>query len=216
MPFDITFVGLLDIIGTIAFAISGIRLASAKRFDLFGAYIAGLATAIGGGTLRDLMIDVPIFWIQNPLYLICTALSLIYVMIFGRFIIKQNHTWFLFDTIGLGMFTVTGIEKTLNAPQEFPFWAAIIMGTMTGAAGGIIRDVLINEEPLIFRKEFYAMACALGGVCYYIAYSFGLGNVTSGIICGSVVILLRLLAAKYKLQLPVLKGEADEEEKKDK
>lgn len=210
MFFEITFVNLLDIIGTIAFAISGIRLASAKHFDLFGAYIVGLTTAIGGGTLRDLMIDVPIFWMQNPLYLICTAISLLSVMIFGKFIIKQHNTWFVFDTIGLAMFTVTGIEKTLNAPHDFPFWAAIIMGTVTGAAGGIIRDVLINEEPLIFRTEFYAMACAIGGICYYFAYSAGLDNVTAGLICGSVVILLRLLAVKYKLQLPVLKGEEGE------
>lgn len=212
MP-EITYVHFFDFIGTLAFAISGIRLASAKRFDLFGAYIIGLVTAIGGGTLRDILIDVPIFWMQNPLYVVCTGLSLISVMIFGKFIIRQHNTWFIFDTIGLGMFTVTGIEKTLNAPSGYPFWAAIIMGTVTGAAGGIIRDVLINEEPLVFRTEFYAMACALGGVVYYICHSLGVDNITTGIISGCTVIILRLLAVKYKFQLPILKGYEEEERK---
>lgn len=207
--FEITFVSVLDFIGTLAFAISGIRLASAKKFDLFGAYVVGLTTAIGGGTMRDMMLDVPIFWMQNPIYLICTALALAWVMIFGRVIIRQNSTWFIFDTVGLAMFTVTGIEKTLNAGAGYPFWAAIIMGTVTGAAGGVFRDVFINEVPLIFRKEIYALACIIGGIVYYLCTFFGFNSVLAGSLCGIAVILMRLLAVKYKLQLPVLKGEED-------
>ena len=153
----ITFVQVLDFIGTLAFAISGIRLASAKRFDLFGAYVVGVTTAIGGGTMRDVLLSQSPFWMDNSFYLLCSAFALLWVIVFRRFLVRQNNTWFLFDTIGLALFTVTGIEKTLAIPPadggQFPFWAAIIMGTFTGAGGGVLRDVLINEVPLIFRKE---------------------------------------------------------------
>mgnify|MGYP003288706435 FL=1 len=202
---DITFVQVLDFIGTLAFAISGIRLASAKQFDLFGAYVVGVTTAIGGGTLRDLMLGLSPFWMTNPFYLVCSAIALLWVMIFRKMLVRQNNTWFLFDTIGLALFTVTGIEKTITV--GFPFWTAIIMGTITGAGGGVFRDVFINEVPLIFRKEIYALACVIGGIAYFICNKIGLDSIMSGIICGVVVILMRILAVKYKLHLPILKGE---------
>lgn len=199
------FVQILDFIGSLAFAISGIRLASAKHFDLFGAYMVGLTTAIGGGTLRDLLLSQPPFWMTNPIYLICTAFALLWVILFRKQLVKQENTWFLFDTIGLAVFAVTGIEKTLAA--GFPFWTAIMMGTLTGAGGGVFRDVFINEVPLIFRKEIYALACVVGGIAYYICSLLGAGNITSGIICGVFVILSRILAVHYKIHLPTLKGE---------
>lgn len=200
-----TFVQALDFAGTFAFAISGIRLASAKRFDLFGAYVVGLTTAIGGGTMRDLLLDESPFWMTNPIYLICSALALGWVIAFRRFLVRQNNTWFLFDTLGLAIFTITGIEKTLVA--GFPFWTAIVMGALTGAGGGVFRDVFINEVPLIFRKEIYALACVVGGLAYYLGHQLGLGNVSNGLICGVFVVLTRFLAVKYRLQLPVLKRE---------
>lgn len=199
------FVQILDFIGTLAFAISGIRLASAKHFDLFGAYVVGLTTAIGGGTMRDLMLSQPPFWMTNPFYLLCTAFALIWVIMFRKFLVKQENTWFLFDTIGLALFAVTGIEKTLAA--GFPFWTAIIMGTMTGAGGGVFRDVFINEVPLIFRKEIYALACVIGGVAYFVCYKMGMNNIVSGLTCGAFVMLSRILAVHYKLHLPTLKSE---------
>ncbi len=199
------FVQILDFIGTLAFAISGIRLASAKHFDLFGAYVVGLTTAIGGGTMRDLLLSQPPFWMTNSFYLICTAFALLWVIAFRKFLVKQDNTWFLFDTIGLALFNVTGIEKTLAA--GFPFWTAIIMGTITGAGGGVFRDVFINEVPLIFRKEIYAMACVIGGVAYFICYQLHLGNIASGLICGLVVVVARILAVHYKIHLPTLKSE---------
>lgn len=202
---DITFVQVLDFIGTLAFAISGIRLASAKQFDLFGAYVVGVTTAIGGGTLRDLMLGLSPFWMTNPFYLVCSAIALLWVMIFRKMLVRQNNTWFLFDTIGLALFTVTGIEKTITV--GFPFWTAIIMGTITGAGGGVFRDVFINEVPLIFRKEIYALACVIGGIAYFICYKMGLDSIASGLVCGAVVMLMRILAVKYKLHLPILKGE---------
>lgn len=195
---------VLDFIGTLAFAISGIRLASARRFDLFGAYVVGFTTAVGGGTMRDLMLGLTPFWMLNPTYLICTAFAVVWVAIFGKALIRQNNTWFLFDTIGLAVFTVTGMERTLAL--GFPGWTAIIMGTMTGAAGGVLRDVFINVEPLIFRKEIYASACVLGGLAYLACGMLGAGNITSGLVCSITVIVMRLLAVKFHLSLPRLKG----------
>lgn len=202
---DITFITICDFIGTLAFAISGIRLASAKRFDLFGAYVVGVATAIGGGTMRDLMLGHSPFWMTNSFYLICSAIALIWVIIFRKILVRQNNTWFLFDSIGLALFTITGMEKTLQ--EGFPIWTAIIMGTLTGAGGGVMRDVLLREVPLIFRKEIYALACVIGGLGYWIGSAIGLNAHANAIVCAALVIGIRLLAVKYQLHLPVLKGE---------
>lgn len=200
-----TFTQILDFVGTFAFAISGIRLASAKHFDLFGAYVVGLTTAVGGGTMRDVMLGLTPFWMTNSFYLICSALALLWVLIFGKQLIRQEVTWFLFDTIGLALFTIVGIEKTLQC--GLPWWTAIIMGTMTGAAGGMLRDVFINEVPLIFRKEIYALACVIGGAAYTICRYYGCDEIVTSCMCGGTVILIRCLAVKYKLSLPMLKGE---------
>ena len=194
----------LESVGTFAFAISGIRLASAKNFDLFGAYVVGLCTAIGGGTIRDLLLDVSPFWMHNGLYMICTGLALLFALFFSGWLIKLKNTFFIFDTIGLGLFTVVGIEKTLA--EGFPFWVAIVMGTITGAAGGILRDVFINDIPLIFRKEIYALACVIGGLFYWLALKLNFDAITAGIICATAVILCRFIAVKFEIGLPILKG----------
>ena len=201
----VSFVQVLDFVGTFAFAITGIRLASAKRFDWFGAYIVGLATAIGGGTLRDVMLNVTPVWMTDPIYLICTAFAMFFVIIFGKYLIHLNNTFFFFDSIGLALFTVVGFEKSITL--GFPFWVAIIMGSITGAAGGVIRDVFINEIPLIFRKEIYAMACVVGGLAYWICLNMGFEDYMAQIIGGSTVFVVRILAVKFKVTLPILKGE---------
>ena len=203
---------IIESIGTIAFASSGIRLASAKNFDWFGAYIVGMATAIGGGTLRDVMLGIPPFWMTNPLYIICCAGALVYVILFGKKIINQNSTWFIFDTIGLALFNIIGLEKTLN--MGYPYWMAVIMGCITGAAGGVIRDILINEVPLIFRKDIYAMACIAGGIVYVVGNAMGLQAEVNAVLSAIIVISTRLLAVKFHWQLPILKGETDESDKK--
>lgn len=208
---DITLTQVFDFVGTLAFAISGIRLASAKKFDLFGAYVVGVTTAIGGGTMRDIMLGQTPFWMTNPFYLLCSAIALLWVIVFRKLLVRQNNTWFLFDTIGLALFTVTGIEKTLSCTTvdggTFPFWAAIIMGTITGAGGGVLRDVFINEEPLIFRKEIYALACVLGGIVYYICRLMALPSAVCAVTCGLSVVIIRVLAVKFRLGLPIIKGE---------
>lgn len=196
---------LIEFVGTIAFAISGIRLASAKQFDWFGAYMVGMVTAIGGGTLRDVMLGVPPFWMTNSIYMISCGLALLWVILFGKHLIKQKNTWFLFDAIGLALFNVIGIEKTLN--MGYPYWTAIVMGTITGFAGGVIRDVFINEVPLVFRKDIYALACTGGGIVYAICHSGGLPAEVNALLSGIIVIVIRVLSVKYHWHLPVLKGE---------
>lgn len=202
-----TFVQILDFVGTFAFAISGIRLASAKRFDWFGAYVVGFVTAIGGGTIRDLLLDVTPGWMTDPIYLICTGLALLWVILFSKTLIHLNNTFFIFDSIGLALFTVVGMGKSLAL--GYPVWVAIIMGSLTGAAGGVIRDVFINEIPLIFRKEIYAMACVFGGIIYWLCQQAGLGSYGCQIVCGISVFLIRILSVKYKICLPTLKGNSD-------
>lgn len=193
----------IEILGTLAFAISGIRLASAKRFDWFGAYVVGFTTAIGGGTLRDLMLSLTPFWMLDPTYLVVTAVALGIVIVLGGYLIKLNNTFFIFDAIGLGLFTVVGIEKTLDA--GFPLWVGIIMGTITGAAGGVLRDILINEEPLIFRKEIYALACVFGGMVFGICQALQLGAGVTEVATALSVIVVRVIAVHYGLKLPILK-----------
>lgn len=199
---------VLDFIGTFAFAISGIRLASAKRFDLFGAYVVGVVTAIGGGTLRDLMLGVTPIWMTNPMYLICSGIALLWVIVFGKRLIHQQNTFFIFDTVGLALFTVVGVEKALGL--GFPLWVAVIMGTITGAAGGVFRDVFINEIPLIFRKEIYALACIIGGLFYGLFNWLGMDIVVNECLSGLSVFVVRILAVKYHISLPILKGEGEE------
>lgn len=197
-----TFLFIIEVLGTIAFAISGIRLAATKNFDWFGAYIVGFVTAIGGGTLRDLLLDIPVFWMQTWWYLAVTGLSLAAVIAFQNALVSRDKILFLFDSVGLALFCVIGIQKTLAV--GYPMWVATIMGITTGAFGGVIRDILINEEPLVFRKDIYATACLAGAMVYWVIMVCGGSAMTQQLACAIVVIILRILALRYNLSLPVL------------
>jgi uncharacterized membrane protein YeiH len=199
----ITFVDIIDYAGTFAFAISGVRMAASKQFDWFGAFIVGLVTAVGGGTLRDLMLGLNPFWMTAYIYFVITALALLFVVCFHRIINKIAGTIFLFDAIGLALFTVVGFQKTIDA--GFADWVAIIMGMFTGAAGGVIRDILINEVPLIFRKDIYAMACCVGGLIYSACLHFGVPVWISQMSCAVSVVVIRILAVRFHWQLPIMK-----------
>ena len=201
----IDFITLCDYSGTFAFAISGIRLASAKQFDWFGAYVIGLVTAVGGGTLRDLLLNATPFWMEQASYLTVSGLALLFVIIFKKFVIRLNNTFFIFDAIGLGLFAVVGIVKTLEF--GFPMWVAIVMGTITGSFGGMLRDTLINEVPLIFRKDIYALACVFGGFIYYLCTLTDLSSSIIQFITAVSVFLIRVIAVKYHISVPVLHGE---------
>ena len=201
-----TFLLVIEFIGTFAFAISGIRMAAAKKFDWFGGYCCGFAVAIGGGTIRDVMLGTTPFWMTNPFYMICTALALIFVVIFAKHIEGLRNTWFVFDTLGLALFTIAGIQKSLVFGQ--PYWVAIIMGCITGSAGGVIRDVLLNNEPVIFQREIYAMAAVLGGITYWLLDYCGITIEVTVIASFVVTCLMRFLAVRYHLSLPILKEES--------
>ncbi|MCH5219531.1 MAG: trimeric intracellular cation channel family protein [Muribaculaceae bacterium] len=200
---DDTFLVIIEILGTIAFAISGIRLAAAKKFDWFGAYVIGLVTAIGGGTLRDLLIHTDVFWMVTPLYLAVTGISLFTVIIFRQALVKGMRTLFLFDAIGLALFVVIGIEKTIMAGYDM--WVAIVMGIITGSFGGIVRDILIGDVPLFFRKDIYATACLAGGLIYWLVSLLQLSSFFAQIACAVTVVGLRIAASYFKWALPILR-----------
>ncbi len=204
MSEDNLFIFVIEVLGTIAFAISGIRLAAAKSFDWFGAYIVGLVTAIGGGTLRDLLLGIPVFWMQSWMYLAVTFLSLVTVIVFRKALVKGMRTLFILDSIGLALFVVVGIEKSFVA--GFPAWVAIAMGIITGSFGGVTRDILINEEPLFFRKDIYATACLAGGLVYWLMMLIpDASPLVPQICCAVTVVGLRVLAVHYNWSLPLLK-----------
>ncbi len=196
---------VIEFLGTFAFAISGIRHAAAKHFDWFGGYVCGIAVAIGGGTIRDVMLGTTPFWMTNPIYIICTALALVFVIVFAKHMEGLRNTWFVFDTLGLALFTIAGIQKSLLFDQ--PYWVAIIMGCITGAAGGVIRDVLLNNEPVIFQREIYAMAAVLGGITYW-ATDYLFSSIELTVISSFLVVcVIRFMAVRYHLSLPTLKSE---------
>ena len=209
------FVNWCDYLGTLAFAIRGIRLAAGKGLDWFGAYVVGFVTAVGGGTIRDILLDIKPFWLVQPSYLIITALGLIFTIIFRRQVVRLNHSLFVFDAIGLGLFVVVGVAKSYAA--GFPWWVAVIMGTVTGSFGGLLRDVLINETPLIFRTDFYASACVLGSIIYVL-----MGRYSSlpiewvQFISAISVFIFRVLAVVLHIQLPTFNPKLTEKSEQEK
>ena len=207
---NITVEQVIEFLGTFAFAISGIRHAAEKTFDWFGGYVCGIAVAIGGGTIRDVMLGTTPFWMTSPFYMLCTALALVVVVVFSRWIEMLKNAWFVFDTLGLALFTIAGIQKSVAFGQ--PYWVAIIMGCITGAAGGVIRDIMLVREPVIFHKEIYAMASVAGGLAYWLTIHLDSSVELSAIISFTVTCVIRFLAVKYHLSLPKLKKLVAEEE----
>ena len=196
---------VIEFLGTFAFAISGIRHAAAKHFDWLGGFVCGIAVAIGGGTIRDVMLGVTPFWMTSSISIICTVMAQVFVIVFAKSLRRLDNTWFLFDTFGLALFTIVGLQKTLDC--GYAYWVAIIMGCITGSAGGVIRDVLLNNVPIIFKKEIYAMASIFGGLVYWVLMKLGLDMNITVVMTFVVVCVIRLLAVKYHISLPVLKGE---------
>ncbi|WP_298546472.1 trimeric intracellular cation channel family protein [uncultured Aquimarina sp.] len=197
-----TLFNILDILGTIAFAISGALSAMNRRLDLFGIFIIAFVTAIGGGTLRDVLIGAtPVSWMQNTvnLYLIggVTGVSII----LRNKLDYLKKSLFLFDTIGLGIFTIIGVETGIQTDLD-PI-VSVALGTMTGCFGGVIRDILCNEIPVIFRKEVYATVSIAGGVCFMILYSLNVPENIIYITTTLLIIVIRLLVVKYKVSLPM-------------
>ncbi|EFV05280.1 MAG: trimeric intracellular cation channel family protein [Prevotella salivae] len=199
---------IIEFIGTFAFAISGIRMAAAKHFDWFGGFVCGFAVAIGGGTIRDVMLGVTPFWMTSSIYFTCTIIALLVGILFSKKLSRMENAWLITDTLGLAMFTIAGLQKTLQ--YDHPFWVAIVMGCITGVAGGVIRDVLLNQEPIIFQKDIYAMASVAGGLIYWLLAALGINIGITSIVTFFVICLVRYVAVRYHISLPLLRGENDE------
>lgn len=202
------FFQIIDILGTIAFAISGVLVALNKRMDPFGVLIIAFVTAVGGGTLRDVMIGIePVSWMKNMTYVYVIIATTVFAVLLRNKINYLRTSLFLFDTIGIGLYTVVGIETGLNAGLH-PL-ICIALGTMTACFGGVIRDILCNEIPVIFRKEVYATACILGGMTYFLLRKFMEDTNLIFVIAIAVVIVIRLVAVKFKVSLPSLYKKED-------
>lgn len=193
----------LELTGTFVFAISGALAIREKDMDLFGAGFTGFITAIGGGTLRDILLNsYPLVWIGNVQVLYAILAGILTAFIFPNFLSRLRKTFFLFDTLGIGFFTVLGVEKALSLGVR-PEIAAI-MGMFSAVMGGVIRDTLTNEIPILFRKEIYASACLAGAILYVVLNHYGLVRDYNLLISMSVVISIRLISMRYKLSLPRL------------
>lgn len=196
----------LDIIGTMAFAMSGALTAMSKKLDPFGVFIIAFVTAVGGGTLRDVLIGrTPVGWMLDLKYVYVIFIGFVLAIIFRKKLDKLRTSLFLFDTIGLGVFTLIGLEKGLEIGLHPVICVAL--GTMTACFGGVIRDILCNEIPVIFRREIYATLCIVGGVLFFVLRTMNLENDVLYLLSSSIIISLRLMAVKFKWYLPAFENQ---------
>ena len=191
----------LDLLGTSVFAITGLLAARRKQLDLFGAVVIAMVTAIGGGTLRDLIIDVPVFWTQNDVYIYIVVISAILLFFMARFRRLPVKLLLFLDALGLAVFTVIGTQKAMALGFSDPI--AIMTGIMTGVVGGIIRDVLVGEVPLVFRKEIYATASFVGASSFLLMMHFSFDTDFAVIASILMTLGMRVLAIIYNIELPV-------------
>lgn len=193
----------LELVGTFVFAISGALAIREREHDMFGAGFTGFITAIGGGTLRDILLDsYPLVWIGDVWFLYAIFAGILAAFIFPNYLSQLRKTFFLFDTLGIAFFTVLGVEKALNLGMR-PEIAAI-MGMFSAVMGGVIRDTLTNEIPILFRKEVYASACLAGAIVYLVLNYFLVPRDINLLISITVIIAIRMIAMKFKLSLPRL------------
>ncbi len=194
---------IIEILGTVAFAISGSLTAMNKKLDPFGVFIIAFVTAVGGGTLRDIMIGrTPVAWMQQLDYVYLIVAGYLLAVIFRKKIDRLRISLFLFDTIGLSIFTLIGLQKGLETGLHPVICVAL--GTMTACFGGVIRDILCNEIPVIFRKEIYATICMAGGILFFLLKAFNLHHDAVYIVTSGFMIVLRLLAVRYRWTLQPL------------
>jgi len=192
----------LNLIGIFFFAISGALAARDKQHyhDYFGVFFTGFVTAIGGGTLRDIILGDSIAWLKDVNILLAVIVAFGVTLIFKNYIIRYRRTLFLFDTVGVGIYTIIGLQKSLDFGAN-PL-AAMILGLITAVFGGVIRDTLLNEIPLIFAKEIYATACLFGAAAYILMTYAGLSEDLAAPVSMALIIITRIIAVRYKLALP--------------
>ena len=193
-----------DLFGTLVFAISGVLTALDKKFDLVGSIVIGLITAVGGGSLRDLLIgSTPVGWMKDEYYLIAILLGVLLSYALKPWIIRLKRSMFLFDTLGIGVFTILGLQKTLDTGLSIP--VALLMGVVSAVFGGVIRDVLCNEVPLIFRRQIYASACLAGGLVYVLGLQASLPALWISLLSIAIVVGIRYLSVRYNWSLTILR-----------
>ncbi|NEU10382.1 trimeric intracellular cation channel family protein [Flavihumibacter sp. R14] len=192
----------IDLLGTLVFAISGALAASDKNMyrDIFGVAFTGFVTAVGGGSLRDMILDTRPAWVADGNYILVVTAGVLFAVFFKYYIFKFRRTFFLFDTMGIALYTVVGVQKSLEHGVS-PV-AAIILGMFSAVMGGVIRDTLINEIPLIFRKEIYATACLSGAALFVTLRFFGVDDNINAFLGVMLIFLIRILSVKYKWTLP--------------
>ncbi|MFD1769173.1 trimeric intracellular cation channel family protein [Sphingobacterium suaedae] len=194
----------IDLLGTMVFAISGAMAANRKHIDIFGATFTGFVTAIGGGSLRDVFLNLRPVWVDDGNYLMAILAGVSISILANKQLDRLARTLFLFDAIGIGFFCIVGVQKSLtHGSTEI---AAIILGMFSAVMGGVIRDTLMNETPLIFRKEIYATACLSGAILYVVLGIIGTDSTFNAFVSAGVIFLIRLIAVRYKLSLPVIGG----------
>lgn len=195
------FLNLIDILGTFAFAVSGGLSAMERKLDVFGVLIISFVTAIGGGTIRDILVgNLPVNWLQNETTIQVILISACITLLFGSFLKQLNTALTLFDALGLGLFTIIGLE--IGLAKGFSAGICIALGTISACFGGVLRDVLLNKVPLIFEREIYALACIIGGFVYYFLKQSSMNDDTAKIICILLIFLIRVIAVKFQLSLP--------------
>ncbi len=191
---------ILSVIGTGVFAISGVLTAIQKKFDVVGTLVIGFVTAVGGGTLRDILLgETPVSWLQDRNYFIAIVVAYVLTYIFKRQTLEYKKSMFLFDTVGIGLFTIIGIQKAVLMGLHVEY--CLILGVVSASFGGVIRDVLTNEVPLIFRREIYATACFAGGVVYVILSRLFATDDINILISIATVIVIRYFAVKRQWSL---------------
>jgi uncharacterized membrane protein YeiH len=198
----------LELFGTFFFAISGAMAVHDGEHDWFGAGFTGFVTAIGGGSLRDMLLgSYPLVWIGDINFLYAIFSGVLISLFFFSKLVRLKRTFFLFDTLGISFFTILGVEKAMSLGVR-PEIAAM-MGMFTAVMGGVIRDTLTNKMPVIFRKEIYATACLAGAVAYLILdLHTGLDRSINLLVAIAVIIIIRIMAVQFNLTLPGFKKQS--------
>lgn len=192
----------IDLLGTMVFAISGAMAANRKGIDVFGATFMGFVTAIGGGSLRDVFLNLRPVWVEDGNYLLAILLGVLISIFFNKNLDRFARTLFLFDALGIGFFTVVGVEKSLAF--ESSSISAVMLGMFSACMGGVIRDVLMNVTPLILRKEIYASACLAGSLTFVILQMTPINDNINYFVSATVVFGIRFLSVRYNLSLPAV------------
>jgi len=194
----------IDLLGTGVFAISGAMAAMRHNIDIFGSTFTGFVTAIGGGSLRDIFLNLRPVWVDDGNYLLAILAGVVVAIFFNKTLYQLARTLSLFDALGIGFFTVVGVQKSLD--NESSAIAAVVLGMFSAVMGGVTRDTLMNETPLIFRKEIYATACLSGAVLFAVLNHFGIGYNLNAFVSATVIVVIRLISVKYRLSLPIVGG----------